>query len=1468
MKMTKRMHNWAAMALAGMLLAGITTGPASAQMPPEWWGFTDDDTGESVLFATSPVDHKAAANVGQAKWIAYRALMELRAVLPLSAARIDEALLDEGILPSWDFPVTAAEKAAHRGVLSQGQLKALAAPFYDELFDVAQGWLDAEMSLYQTKQTTGSGSDVWPQNHYPWGAAVGTHDPTAVVSIGQLKAAFCLDFWADREATPDQVPDLWEHYLVGLSPTDTYTAISQINGNNVNTVGNGLNAGIAPNPSPDGTSFDPAAQVSARARRATVSYDDPGAGEPQTTISVLGGDTINLTGEETLSALASLLEVYAREGTPQNPGEDLANGAMHAEVTTPGIGEKEVFARGGYVFWQSAVPVPYNVRVNRLLVTRSVVLSNNGSSVVSVQPVTFLIAKGGTRSQRIELFPDFQDGRRHVSYLINPLSEETTEDCGAAIAAALEVNDGDADSDYVLDYADGLSDMFTSDGISAAGEAQSRPFYPLEITSVDPDAQITISYSGSNPQNMTAVTDPGDGEAPQALPAGGGGIRVWNSDGDTIRSAASNYVPPATAATASQFGVTEVDNNLRLFVESVLPSTGIGDQTLSITVDPPGSDAPKEYQYAFTSLRTCIHGINDDNTTFRLYGLRPSLPHPTVDDTDITISDLKPTADGSGLTADIQITGKIHSAVCDITPRAPGTNNGTITTAYIGLNGHAPPATGDQTVAVTTVKKDADPGSLARPYPYAGAFNKTLADVPVLEGNNTVKVSVHDPVFRLTGSVTVPFTVEAQPPGAAESGGAGAVLAFSGNDPANIPSNSLRLDYFDASGSAVIDGLILTQDNSTQYSSGNTVVTFSAAPSFSAAVRDSVTFTLTNNSTALVTGKVAFETDLESELLTWGSTDVTHTDYIGWSVSHSGTGVFDTTGPGEFHPMAVKFDGPRDLLRAITTYNMTTAQGDGSTRCIPVSQSTTNGEFYVSHEEEPYTLAAFFASPIPGKVDEDPNFDLASAGDPTPADPQWEDEAGEPELGELQYTYNFLDRNKDGQLTAADIATQVEKQVALFGSDITSFSFHQGMMKGFFGNPIDTGKDFVGMVAGVGKLLWKFSPVGITWQLASGELYQNEIKAVKKGWDLGRDFYEKAKSWIPKLTKFLGALGVNATATIVSAMTTGTFPGADGLSEEERIAVDVVFMLLTMADDWWTGLSNEKRGYYIGYITFEVVAAVVAGVVTAPAGGAGAGAMLARHTPKLLHIVRMVKPVLKALNLSDLPSPGLPKLQALIDKMDDLDAPLMAAKLGDWCFVGGTAVLTLSGPMAIEAVEPGMMVLSAPESGDGRVELRPVTAVHRNIASEIVEITYDHDGERETPDATIESTVGHPYWVEERAAFAPAADLEPGDTLRLATGRMVAITSVTTRSGVPGSPSTTSPSLNIIPTSPGRAAFGCIIGIVIQQCKMPLVRLEASLQSGKTFDLAADDALAAVKARHAAGRHPYRRAIRRWRSSA
>ena len=99
-------------------------------------------------------------------------------------------------------------------------------------------------------------------------------------------------------------------------------------------------------------------------------------------------------------------------------------------------------------------------------------------------------------------------------------------------------------------------------------------------------------------------------------------------------------------------------------------------------------------------------------------------------------------------------------------------------------------------------------------------------------------------------------------------------------------------------------------------------------------------------------------------------------------------------------------------------------------------------------------------------------------------------------------------------------------------------------------------------------------------------------------------------------------------------------------------------------------------------------------------------------------------------------------------------------------------MLTLSGPMAIEAVSPGMMVLSTPESGDGRVELRPVTAVHRNIASEIVEITYDHDGERETPDATIESTVGHPYWVEERAAFAPAADLEPGDTLRLASGRM------------------------------------------------------------------------------------------------
>ena len=1385
-----------------LLLVAGSPSLGCAQTPaPAWWGWEDDDSGQVAVEATAPAAHRAPATLGQAKWMAHRALMELRAVLPASAARVEAALADEDVITDWSFPVTEAEKQAPSNVLLSGQLKALAAPFYDELKAVAFSWLANEMQLYNIRQPG------WPSNPYPWGPAEGSAQNHATATLGQLKAVFSLDFWADREGGNDgspPVPDLWESYLANLDPLDSFTAISQINNSNVDAVGMGLGAGKRPKiDDPETSPFEATVHLAAQARRVSLRYEETQGGqegetEVDTLTSSSGVSTLTLHGTQNLSDLQALLKTKMREAPLTDPGEELAQGHLRAEAQSDGSHNLTATATAASVLWESQHPVPHHVRIPRLLVTKETTLSDGSTRVLDIEPVTFVIARGGTRSQEIELTPVLENGKRLTPFLLNPIQEpqrgDPTAVPGTVTAATLAVNDGDVDSDHLLDYADGLVDKFQTQGTHPpAGAIESPSFYAIDLQVASEDVQVSLEYPGSNPSLMFPVHEPGEGVAPQAL-APTGTLRLWDQDGSVLRRISGDYIAPGSSGPASVFGATAADKHLRVFVESVRPSDQVGDQSVTITVDEdgPGPAGPIEHLFVFTSIRTAFHAIEEDNRTTRLYGLRPSLPHPTVEDTAVVVSDLKPTPDGSGLSADIRLTGTIHSAICDLTPGEQGTAAGTITTAYIGLNGAAPTVSSNQSATVS-VSKGQDPQSLRRPYPYEGSFEKTLQDVPVLEGDNTIKVSVHDPEYRLTGTVTVPFSVEAQPPGANNSNGAGVAVLFPGAD-STLPANGIRLDYFDTTGAAVIDSLLLTQNpsNTAQYTGGSTTVNFTATPTLNPSVVDTLILAISSTSPAVnLSGISIQETDAASEILTWGVTDVTHTSYEGWSVTDGGVGAPEATGPGDYHPLALRLDGPEALLASLRTVNIPIAQGDGDELSLPVTRSRHDGAYYLAHEERPHTVASAVALPLRSRVETHPGFDLTQAGPPAdPQDPQWVDDPGEPKLGELQYTFHFLDRNQDGELSAADILAQVQTQAALYASDVTDFRFYKGFVKGFFGNPVDTGKELYGLAKAGAQILHFLNPINaaastvkkLRHEFSSGDQFQAEIKAMGEAWDKGYEIFEKAKTWVPKVGAFLQGLGENGTATIVQSLISGEFPGADDLSEEERLAIDVVFLLVMMAENWWSSLDAEKRGYYSGYIAFEVVAVGVGAVVTAPIGGAAAGALLARHVPKLLHVIRTIRPILTSLNAGSVP--GLEKLQDLIVNLGKIDTPLMTAKLGKWCLVAGTPVMTVSGAMAIERVEPGMIVLSAPEDGVGRIEARPVVAVHRSMARETVSISYDHDGDGETPEATVESTPGHPFYVEEQGAFVPASALHPGATLRLATGARVAVTAVSTRSGV------------------------------------------------------------------------------------
>lgn len=89
------------------------------------------------------------------------------------------------------------------------------------------------------------------------------------------------------------------------------------------------------------------------------------------------------------------------------------------------------------------------------------------------------------------------------------------------------------------------------------------------------------------------------------------------------------------------------------------------------------------------------------------------------------------------------------------------------------------------------------------------------------------------------------------------------------------------------------------------------------------------------------------------------------------------------------------------------------------------------------------------------------------------------------------------------------------------------------------------------------------------------------------------------------------------------------------------------------------------------------------------------------------------------------------------------------------CFVGGTLVETIDGPIPIEQIEEGEFVLSeAPETGD--VTYKRVLETYINEITELIHLNID--GEE------IVTTPAHPFYVK-NIGFVLAGDLEEGTTL-------------------------------------------------------------------------------------------------------
>lgn len=208
--------------LAALLLVGASLPASSAD--PAWW------TTRGVKNSAS-ASNRAAATIGQAKHVVAMALQELQARLP--AADYNALAADVALIVDLAPPTTQAGFDKQRAALVNGQLKALAKPFYDRLRALDAVWVDSQMSQSGIRVADTVSPLVY--SPYPWTTATSDDKNLSLVTVGQLKAVFSLRFevWGESEpgdppptgpvdSDSDGLSDVTE-IAIGTSPTLTDT---------------------------------------------------------------------------------------------------------------------------------------------------------------------------------------------------------------------------------------------------------------------------------------------------------------------------------------------------------------------------------------------------------------------------------------------------------------------------------------------------------------------------------------------------------------------------------------------------------------------------------------------------------------------------------------------------------------------------------------------------------------------------------------------------------------------------------------------------------------------------------------------------------------------------------------------------------------------------------------------------------------------------------------------------------------------------------------------------------------------------------------------------------------------------------------------------------------------------------------------------------------------------------------------
>lgn len=189
----------------------FTSGLSAQQQGPNWW-YTPSDGGAPVAVtpAASAADNQTVANIGQAKWMAMRAIEEMEAQAPGSA--LGDSAQNEGdagyqsLSELYDFlQVSSGANVDNFAPLNLGQLKSISAPFYERFDELS---IDPLGPTSLNLVPTGAGYSI-----YPWTDATEDDLNYALAQLGQLKHVLGFQLgshWVPTtDGDGDGIPDWW-----------------------------------------------------------------------------------------------------------------------------------------------------------------------------------------------------------------------------------------------------------------------------------------------------------------------------------------------------------------------------------------------------------------------------------------------------------------------------------------------------------------------------------------------------------------------------------------------------------------------------------------------------------------------------------------------------------------------------------------------------------------------------------------------------------------------------------------------------------------------------------------------------------------------------------------------------------------------------------------------------------------------------------------------------------------------------------------------------------------------------------------------------------------------------------------------------------------------------------------------------------------------------------------------------------